>query len=197
MRGLFYYAKCLRGYIEIKTRCCGADHIYVSNLTRVSNSGDKKSIYIGQQCCITGSLSAFRGGRIIIGNHCYIGRRSQIGAKSLVEIGDSVIISDDVIIMDNNNHPIEPIHRRKMCESGDFWGELWSWTYADSKPIHIEENVWIGKRAFIMKGVTLGRGSVIGAAAVVTKDVPPFTVVAGNPARVVKTLSKEVSDEKD
>jgi acetyltransferase-like isoleucine patch superfamily enzyme len=57
-----------------------------------------------------------------------------------------------------------------------------------SQPVVIEDDVWIGAKASIMPGVTIGRGSVVGTAAVVTKDVPPFSVVAGVPARIVKTL---------
>ncbi len=59
--------------------------------------------------------------------------------------------------------------------------------FAEEKPVVIEDDVWIGSRVTILPGVTIGRGSVVGAAAVVTKDVPPYSVVAGNPAKVVKT----------
>ncbi|STZ77390.1 acyltransferase [Bergeriella denitrificans] len=60
--------------------------------------------------------------------------------------------------------------------------------YTDVAPIRIEDDVWIGRRAIIMGGVTIGRGAVIGAGAVVTKDVPPYTLAAGNPAVVKKSL---------
>jgi acetyltransferase-like isoleucine patch superfamily enzyme len=59
------------------------------------------------------------------------------------------------------------------------------------KPIRIERNVWIGFDACVLPGVTIGEGSVIGAKSVVTADVPPFTVVAGNPARVIRSLNAE------
>ena len=63
-------------------------------------------------------------------------------------------------------------------------------------PIVIEDNVWIGKRAAILKGVHIGKGSIIGLGAIVTKDVPPYCIVAGNPARIVKTLSKTSNNSK-
>ncbi len=59
--------------------------------------------------------------------------------------------------------------------------------WADEKPVVIEDDVWIGSRVIILPGVTIGKGSVIGASAVVTKSVPPYSVVAGNPAKIVKT----------
>lgn len=68
-------------------------------------------------------------------------------------------------------------------------------TPEDASPVKIEDNVWIGARATILKGVTLGFNSVIGTGAVVTKDVPPNTIVAGNPARQVGELSDDEKDE--
>lgn len=59
--------------------------------------------------------------------------------------------------------------------------------WADEKPVVIEDDVWIGSRVIILPGVTIGKGSVIGASAVVSKSVPPYSVVAGNPAKIVKT----------
>jgi acetyltransferase-like isoleucine patch superfamily enzyme len=78
-----------------------------------------------------------------------------------------------------------------MSESKNFFGPLWNWNeHVDRKPIVIEDNVWIGERSTILKGVTIGRGSVVGCNSVVTHDVPPYCVVAGNPARIVKRLNK-------
>lgn len=98
-----------------------------------------------------------------------------------------MIISNNVTIYDNNNHPISPIKRIEMCKSG-FYSELWNWKYADSAPIKIEDNVWIGEKSTILKGVTIGKGAVIGCNSVVTKDVPPYSVACGNPAVVVKKI---------
>nr|WP_306798988.1 DapH/DapD/GlmU-related protein [Clostridium perfringens] len=77
-----------------------------------------------------------------------------------------------------------------MSLSG-FYNNNWEWTNSINSPIIIEDNVWIGEFVRIMKGVTIGEGSIVGANAVVTKDVQPYTVVAGNPARIVKSLKKE------
>ena len=72
-----------------------------------------------------------------------------------------------------------------MSKSG-FYGDLWHAKHADHAPIKICDNAWIGERALILKGVTIGRGAIIAMGAVVTKNVPDYAVVAGNPASVVK-----------
>jgi acetyltransferase-like isoleucine patch superfamily enzyme len=105
--------------------------------------------------------------RVRIGGHTGIGDRTQIHACRSVEIGDRCAISWDVTILENNYH-------------------------AHSKgPIVIADDVWIGCHAIILSGVTIGRGAVVAAGSVVTKDVAPNAVVAGNPARVVRELTAE------
>ena len=111
--------------------------------------------------------SATSPASVHIGRGCTIGDRTQIHACRSVTIGDRVRISWDVTLLENNYH-------------------------ARSKgPIRIEDDVWIGCRAIVLGGVTIGRGAVVAAGAVVTRDVPPNAVVAGNPARVVRELTPE------
>lgn len=74
---------------------------------------------------------------------------------------------------------------------GGFEGDSWRWIHSDAKPIVIGDNVWIGEYASVLKGVTIGTGAIVASHAVVTKDVPPYTIVAGNPARVVKELEDD------
>lgn len=146
------------------------------------------SITIGNHCRIHGALQTQENGEIRMGNYCTVYTKSVIGSVSSIQIGDCAIISNHVHIYDNNNHPTDPNMRRKMCMEG-FDGDAWKWKYADSAPIVIEDNVWIGEYAAILKGVTIGTGSIVASHAVVTKDVPPYTIVAGNPARVVKEIA--------
>lgn len=162
------------------------------NITSYANcDADKKGlISIGDGCEICGRLESQGDGRIQIGDHCCIYLRSVVGSVNSIRIGNCVIISNHVHIYDNNNHPTSPAVRREMCQNG-FSGGPWRWTHAESAPIVIEDDVWVCEYAAIMKGVTVGRGSIIAAHAVVTKDVPPYTIVAGNPARVVKELCDE------
>lgn len=157
----------------------------------INQTGRKDAICIGDNCCIRGRLAAIGDGQIRIGNNCYIGGGSLLGATESVILGDYVMIAPDVRIMDNNNHPIEPHLREEMCKSGDYFGPLWSWSCAAHAPVIIGNNVWIGEYSTILKGVQIGEGSVVACHSVVTKDVPACTMVAGNPARVVKHLERE------
>lgn len=155
------------------------------------NTGAKENVSIGDHCTIGALLEALWGGRISIGKNTYIGPSSIVQSKESVVIGENVIIANNVLIVDNNNHPVNPAMRLKMSACEDFMNdELWSWKYAESKPIIIEDNVWIGRDSRILKGVTVGKGSIVALGAVVTKDVPSYTIVAGNPAKVVKQLER-------
>lgn len=147
-------------------------------------------IRIGKNCRIYGKVITQDEGRITIGDNTCIYERSFVGGVKEISIGSCVIISNHVHIFDNNNHPTAPEVRRQMCLNG-FDGDVWRWKYSESKPIVIEDNVWIGEYSAILKGVRVGEGSIIASHAVVTKDVPPYSIVAGNPAKVVKVLEHE------
>ena len=125
-----------------------------------------------------------------MGDNCCIYHQSVIGAVNKITIGNRVVISNHVHIYDNNNHPTSPEIRSRMSIGG-FDGDAWRWKHSKNSPIVIEDNVWIGEYSAVMKGVRIGEGSIVAAHAVVTKDVPPYSIVAGNPAKVVKTIDHE------
>lgn len=108
--------------------------------------------------------------KLSIGDHTYINRSASIDCTQEITIGDYCAISDNVQILDSDFHPIT------------YNGK----TSTISKPVHIGSHVWIGRSAIILKGVTIGDGAIVGAGSVVTRDVPPSCLVAGNPARVIK-----------
>lgn len=153
----------------------------------VNNSGDKGRIKVGDNSVVMGNLCVPANGKIEIGDHFYLGLHSLIGSEQSIKIGRCVIISNDVCIYDNNTHPTSPKAREKMSLNG-FSNDNWSWRHASSAPVVIEDNVWIGQFCTILKGVTIGKGSIVATRSVVTKDVPPYTIVAGNPAKVVKRI---------
>ena len=153
-----------------------------------NKTGIRDSIQIGNGCCICGKLTALGAGKIRIGNNCFFGLNATVSAINSVVLGNEVIIARDTYIYDHNSHPVEPELREEMSKSNDYFGPLWSVTRANNAPVVIEDNVWIGERCTILKGVRIGKGSVVGANSVVTKDVPPYCIAAGNPARVVKYL---------
>ncbi len=112
-----------------------------------------------------------------IGSYSGVGRGCEI--NNGVTIGDNVMMGPDVLIYTQNHCTADP--DRPMRLQG----------MTEIKPVVIEDDVWIGARVCILGGVKIGKGSVIGAYAVVTKSVPPYSVVVGNPARVVKTRKVE------
>lgn len=154
----------------------------------INQSNNRDNIVIGKNCMIACQIYTAKTGKVKIGENSYIGDLTRIGAIDEVVIGKYAVISNYVRILDNNNHPTEPIERYKMSKSG-FYNENWEWSKSDHKPIIIEDNVWIGEFARICKGVHIGKGAIVAASAVVTKDVPEYTIVAGNPACVVKKLT--------
>ena len=148
-----------------------------------NGTANKENITIGGDCWIRGSLTVTGNGRITIGDRTYIGGATRIGALQEIKIGN------DVIIYDNNNHPVEPEKRIEITEAKDYSSFLWGWNEnVERKRIVINDNVWIGERTTILKGVVIGKGAVVGCNSVVTHDVPERCVVAGNPAKIVKML---------
>lgn len=116
---------------------------------------------------------------IEIGDHTFVGNGSTLAAGREIRIGAHCLISALVRIHDNDGHPLDMTRRLEHAPIGD----------DDVAPVIIEDNVWVGAGATILKGVRVGEGSVIGTGAVVTSDVPPASVVAGNPAKIVKSLA--------
>jgi maltose O-acetyltransferase len=112
-------------------------------------------------------------GILKIGSGSFINYGTSIGALKYVEIGKECNIGTYCILMDNDFHRLEPERRKELPES---------------MPIVLEENVWLGARVIVLKGVTIGAGSVIGAGSIVTKNIPPRSLAVGMPARVVREL---------
>lgn len=118
---------------------------------------------------------------------------ARIVCDAHLKIGNYALISWRVVLMDTYRLPFDRVQRRHILEQaarGDrnVCGDV------PSRPISIGDNVWIGFDACILPGVTIGEGAIVGARSVVSHDVPPYTIVAGNPARVVKQLDTGGSD---
>jgi maltose O-acetyltransferase len=152
----------------------------------LADGSDKGDIIFGDTVWMFGHLASQNHGKIVFGDFSKIGGNSMITAVKSVTIGDYTAIGDNVFITDNNEHSINPEDRLIMRTKHDFHPYR-LWRYSDSKPVVIGRNVWIGSRSRINKGVTIGDNSIVAAHAVVTKDVPPNSIAAGNPARIVKT----------
>ena len=116
------------------------------------------------------SVVVLEGGHLTVGDNTYM-NDSLIQCASNITIGDNCAIAPDVLIQDTDFHPMLDEHGIEK-------------TY--TKPITIGNHVWICAKATILKGVTIGDGAIVGAGAVVTKDVPPYCAVGGNPAKIIK-----------
>lgn len=116
---------------------------------------------------------------IIIGENVIMNFRCHIGAINKIVIGNNVLIGSNVLITDHSHgyndisDIIEIPIKRKLYSKG---------------PVVIDDNVWIGENASILPNVHIGKNSIIGANSVVVKDIPPFSIAAGNPARVIKNI---------
>ena len=115
--------------------------------------------------------------QIIIGNNCRIGDNAHITAINSIKFGNNVLLGPKVLITDNGHGTVE----ERFSDVAPNKRPLYS-----KGPVIIEDNVWIGEKASIMPGVTIGKGSIIAANSVVTKDIPPYSVAAGIPAKVIK-----------
>ena len=162
---------------------------------RLDNPAPKLYLSIGNDCIVSGNfIFESRNGIVKIGNHSFIGGSTFI-SRSGIEIGDNVTIAWGGTFYDHDSHSLDYMKRRKDIDdelndirNGRNFILNKDWSVVNSKPIKICDDAWIGMNVIILKGVTVGEGAIVGAGSVVTKDVPAWTVVVGNPARVVKHL---------
>ena len=156
---------------------------------KVFNMRRRECMRIGAFTHIRGELLTFaHGGEITIGQYCYVGEYSKLWSASHIHIGDRVLISHAVTILDSLTHPISVSarhdHYRTIIENGHPKS-----INLDEQPVEIGDDVWIGCMSVIFRGVKIGQGAIVGAGSIVTNSIPPWTVVAGNPARVIRELT--------
>ncbi len=162
-------------FLEVGKNFVAQDHCEINCLSQ-------KGIIFGNKVTV-GSFALIRptnlyGGEpgigLKVGNNSSIGPYAYIGCSGYIEIGDNVMMSPRVSIY-SENHIFENT-KVPMIEQG-----------VKRSFVKIEDDCWIAANAVILAGVTIGRGTVVAAGSIVTKDVPPFSVVAGNPAKVIKS----------
>ncbi|MGD9930649.1 MAG: DapH/DapD/GlmU-related protein [Mangrovibacterium sp.] len=174
-------------YIERSVTLEGANHVFDRHTyVSLADGSDKNDVLIGDHALISGSLLSENHGKIKMGAYSYLRENSVVGSVKSVTIGDYTSIAEYVVIMDNNNHSINPLDRQLKSASAK-GSDYRKWRHSEAAAITIGRNVWIGSFSRICKGVTIGENSIVAANAVVTKDVPPNCIVAGNPAKIVKT----------
>lgn len=167
----------------------------------VLNKPEENKIYvkIGEDSMLNCTIIfESESGEVLIGDRSFIGS-SQIICKNKVEIQNDVFIAWGCCIYDHDSHAIDYRERQKDIQrqlsdyrSGKNFIESKDWSVVNSKAIKICSNAWIGMDCIILKGVTIGEGAIVAAGSVVTKDVAPWTVVGGNPAKLIKEIPIEL-----
>ena len=161
--------------------------VRMSFLRIFSPSDGKCQLILGDTVILEGSLHFERSGaQIRIGSRTFIGSATKIIAANEVVIGDDVLISWGVTIVDHDSHALD--FSRRSSDVSEWYQGRKDWSHVSVAPVMIGNKAWLGFDSAILKGVRIGEGAVVGAKSVVTKDVEPWTVVAGNPARVIRTL---------
>lgn len=131
--------------------------------------------YCGKNCFVNPPFYCDYGWNIELAGNTFINYNCTMIDVAKIRIGRNCLIAPNVSIY-TAGHPLHPMTRRSMYEYG--------------KSVTIGDDVWIGGNVVILPGVSIGNGAVIGAGSVVTRDVPPMSVAAGNPARVIKTITE-------
>ena len=157
-----------------------------------------KRVKIGKESMVSCNfILESNGGKIVIGQRTFINGGTNLISINKIEIGNDVTIAWNVTIYDHNAHSIDYRYRvlDNIQQNSDYrkyknFMINKNWNVVKSEPIIIKDKVWIGFNSIILKGVTIGEGAVVAAGSVVTRDVPPFTIVGGNPACVIKTIDR-------
>jgi acetyltransferase-like isoleucine patch superfamily enzyme len=150
--------------------------------------GDRDAVRIGSGTVVAGQLLTFgHGGRIDVGQWCFVGPGSRIWSAESIRIGDRVLISHGVNIHDTDAHPQDAEERHAQYAEIVTRGHPRKGDNVRSAPVVIGDDAWLGFNSIVLKGVTIGARAIVAAGSVVTDDVPAGCVVAGNPARVVRS----------
>ncbi|HEY9225504.1 MAG TPA: acyltransferase [Gemmatimonadaceae bacterium] len=142
------------------------------------------NVRIGEHCSWFVGHKVSQEASLTIGNGVSMGYRGMISIAKSVSIGDRTLLAGHVSIFDNPSHPMSP-RKRFMHEAYDL---------DEAEPVVIGRNCWIGGNAYVLRGVTIGDNSIVAAGSVVTKSVPPNTLVGGTPAKVLRELPDDLTE---
>lgn len=174
----------------------GENSVLLPNTSFRFNVNSKNPIKIGNNCMLNCDfIFESEKGEIEIGDRTFINGGTSLISRSKIKIGNDVTIAWGCTLYDHNSHSLDWQERQKDLEQqlNDYNNGLdfiknKNWETVKSKPITIEDKVWIGFDCTILNGVTIGEGAIVGAKSVVRENVEPYTIVAGNPAVVIKKI---------
>lgn len=180
--GIYLFRRAfITGLLGRNCKSIGINSLLASDIQLINPQG----ISIGNNCSVLSHCilethcSAFTKGTIILGAGVSLGEYTHITAANKVELGHNVLTGRFVLITDNA-HGYTSREQQKIAPLAR--------PITSKGKVIIGNNVWIGDKATILPGVSIGDGAIIGANSVVTKDIPAFAVVAGNPAKIIKKL---------
>ena len=177
--------------------CPDSSNISGLNISVRNPVEERKYIEIGENSQISGNfIFEIEQGKITIGSRTFIGGGMFICIDE-IQIGNDVMFSWGCTVADNNSHSHiwserknDVLDWKKGLDENKI-GFYKDWSNVKKGKVTIKDKAWIGFNCIILKGVTVGEGAIIGAGSVVTKDVPDWTIVAGNPAKIIREIPED------
>jgi acetyltransferase-like isoleucine patch superfamily enzyme len=169
------FSHILNAQLRLRGRARAPFSVRLRGRVQFSGGGE---VVLGEGVSLNGTvvpveLVTYTSGRIEIGNHTFVNYGSSIAARASVKIGSHCLLGHYTFVMDNDQHDVV---KHSVLPQSD--------------PVIIGDHVWIGSKVVVLPGVRIGSRAVIGAGSIVTKDIPPRCVAAGNPARVLRHLTE-------
>lgn len=177
---------------------CGATSRLENVICEVRNPRvGQQYLFVGENSVVSG-MFVFEtgGGKIVIGHNSFVGGGMFVCIEG-IEIGSNVMISWGCSVVDNNAHSLKWSERKSDVED---WkrgldegkiGRFKDWNNVKRAKVVVNDKAWIGFNCIILKGVTIGVGAVVGAGSVVTRDVPDWVIVGGNPATIIRAIPED------